>query len=231
MHYKKHVFTLFILLCISHIAAFAQAEFFPNGKRKAETTHTQDYAYVTKWYENGNKLLEGALRYEKRVGTWRFWNEDGSPQFTMYYDSLSTDRIKASTLGVIVRIMTYSAGSKLESIENFSDGLPFVNSTYFPNGQLSEIVHHEDGVPIGGMKWYQNGNISEMFCYQKVYNSVLVASTGKEILKLIPKRLVYKSWFDNGKVSLDGQIDNKNEPVGTWREYDKFGNVLLSIEH
>ena len=33
----------------------------------------------THWYPNGQKKAEGALKNGKRDGTWRLWNDDGSP--------------------------------------------------------------------------------------------------------------------------------------------------------
>jgi antitoxin component YwqK of YwqJK toxin-antitoxin module len=147
----------------------------------------------------------------------------------MYYDSLSTDLIKASAIGVIVRIVSYTIDGKLDRIENYSDGLPFVNSEYYANGQMREIIHYEDGAPSGGLCWYANGGINEMFAYKRLYKEQ--EDTDKKMVKLAPKRIVYKKWFENGKVAINGQVDAIGNKLGTWYEYDIHGNTLQSIEN
>jgi antitoxin component YwqK of YwqJK toxin-antitoxin module len=230
MHFKNIFFFLLVtLLGFSNLNATAQTEFWKNGNRKSETSHSEDYTYNTQWYENGTKLSEGAMRYEKRVGTWLFWHENGKQQFVMFYDSLATDQIKASAQGVIVRITTYTIDGKLERVENYSDGLPFVNSEYYANGQLKQLINHENGVPTGGIRWFENGSINEMFSYQKVYKTDNVA--GRETTKIDTEKLTYKEWFNNGKVALDGQVDKQGQRAGVWHQYDAYGNVLQTIEN
>jgi antitoxin component YwqK of YwqJK toxin-antitoxin module len=220
-----------VLMCMSDLSAQqnTQSDFYPNGNRKRTTIHAQEFEYITEWYEDGTKLLEGALRYDKRVGSWGFFYENGKPQYTMFYDSIATDQIKESTLGIIVRIKSFDENGKVLRVENFSEGLPFVNSEYYPNGQLRELVNYDKGEPVSGMNWYSNGGVKQMFVFKKDYTTNMVES--KETVRMKCERVIYKKWFESGRVELDGLVDMKGVKVGTWNEYDKFGNRVNSIDY
>jgi antitoxin component YwqK of YwqJK toxin-antitoxin module len=226
----KFLSTVALIVCFA-FSSFAQnhVEHWSNGNRKAETQFSQEFSYTTQWHENGTKLSEGTVRYEKRIGTWRFWHENGKQQFVMFYDSLATDLIKASAEGIIVRITTYDKNGVLERVENYSDALPFVYSDYYPNGQLRQIVNYEKGVPNNGIRWFENGSINEMFSFQKVYKTDNVA--GKDVTKVETEKLTYKEWYDSGKMLLDGQVNTKGQREGIWHQYDKYGNVIQTIEN
>jgi antitoxin component YwqK of YwqJK toxin-antitoxin module len=117
----------------------------------------------------------------------------------------------------------------LERVENYSDGLPFVNSEYYANGQLKQIINYDKGTAIGGIRWFENGSINEMFSFQKIYKTDKVA--GKEVTKVDTEKLTFKEWFDNGQVQLNGQVDTEGRRAGVWYQYDKYGNVLQTIEN
>jgi antitoxin component YwqK of YwqJK toxin-antitoxin module len=230
MFFKNIFFiALATIFCFSTTANAQVTEHWKNGNRKSETQYTEDYSFATQWYESGVKLSEGTMRYEKRVGTWRFWHENGKPHLVMFYDSLATDLIKTSSLGLIVRITTYSNTGQLERVENYSDGLPFVNSEYYANGQLKQIINYDKGTAISGIRWFENGSINEMFSFQKVYKTDQVA--GKEVTKVDTEKLTFKEWFDNGQMQLNGQVDTEGRRAGVWHQYDKYGNVIQTIEN
>ena len=54
---------------------------YENGQKKRESEFKENgekHAHWIHWYENGQKSEEGKWKDGKRIGSWSFWNEDGS---------------------------------------------------------------------------------------------------------------------------------------------------------
>ena len=94
-----------------------EVRFYENGEKsmEGEFLNGNKNGHWTTWFENGNKQSEGYFKDGFREGAGPVWNEDGSRLYEGYYKHNKADSIwtfyKAG--GEILKKVTYKDGKKI----------------------------------------------------------------------------------------------------------------------
>lgn len=227
---NKQVISLFILL-IYFSVVLAQ---------KNDTTGITVY-----YYADGKKSSEGIIRDGKPDGYWKTYYPSGIIKSEGNRVNFLLDSIWKfySEEGILVISYSYKEGKKnglkktydakkgiLISDENFIDDVKQGESvTYFPNGAIKSRANFIEGKEEGiGYEYNEEGIIQSIIEYK--YGFVRKIEKINRTDKNGWKQGVWKDFYDNGKVKLDGRyLDDKKD--GYFKEYDIKGSLLSTTKY
>ena len=152
---------------------------------------------------------------------WKFYSEEGKIAVSYAYKNGKKNGFKK----------TYDPKTGLlQSDENFVDDIKQGESfTYFPNGTIKSRAKFIEGKEEGiGYEYNDEGLIQSIIVYKYRFVSKIEKINRKD--KNGWKQGVWKDFYDNGKVKLDGRyLDDKKD--GYFKEYDKKGSLVSTSKY
>jgi antitoxin component YwqK of YwqJK toxin-antitoxin module len=196
---------LFVGLCLSAMAVFAQVE------------HKESR------YPNGNLRYEGDFKDGKPVGELRRYHENGQLSGIQTFDNEGNSTIVCYTgTGELLAEGSYKAhnrdglwkfygeGEYLFMVENYQDGLRIGESLIFSKeGKLLQRMNYKNGKLDGErIHYYPYGNIMAKYTY---VDGVLEGP--------------YTYFFETGHINEEGTY-LQGKANGIWRSYEEDGTFV-----
>jgi antitoxin component YwqK of YwqJK toxin-antitoxin module len=221
---------LFFIFLSTALTLLAQQEVDPNG-------------YNVFYYKNGEKSSEGYMKDGKPDGYWKTYFESGIIKSEGNRKNFELDSIWTfynDTGKVVLQInyllgkknglrITYHEDERVE--ENFVDDLKQGQTTYFyNNGKIRQVVFYVDGLEEGIAKEFSkaDGRVIKLIYYKKGFISDIENINRMDGSGL--KQGVWKYFYENGKVKLEGEYKNGVEH-GYFKEYTEDGNLVLTSKY
>ena len=229
VRYSIQVFFLFyFLVCSKNL--LAQEKLNPNG-------------YNIFYYEDNTKASEGHLKNGKPDGFWKTYYPNGSIKSQGNRKNFELDSLWSffDADGNISLEINYKMGQKHGNKRKFNKGKPvfkenYKNSIkqdsaiyYYDNGGIEKTVIYDEGKKQGrSFSYSKEGIVETVRDYESdfVINEEFVNRTNKRGLK----DGIWKSFYKNGKVVLEGRYIN-NKRNGFFREYSINGKLLNTYKY
>ncbi|MAZ25958.1 MAG: hypothetical protein CL868_02630 [Cytophagaceae bacterium] len=153
------------------------------------------------YYDNGGLKSEGKLKDGKKLGKWKFYDEQGNLSAVEEHDRKYPDNytiVKYFPNGNIRVQGTFLGGVQYNMWEwNYEDGSIKTRQEYI---QGPKTIRHE--------AYYENGNLMEK--------------------GTIADKKLYGDWSyynENGKLKENGRYDINGKKIGIWQTYHNDGNL------
>lgn len=141
-----------------------------------DSTESKDY--ITRYYDSGAKMSEGALYNNLETGDWTSWHENGQIKSTGYYTEGQKDSLW----------QWYDESGILSGTGMFKDGVE--NGTwmhYYPDGIVSDSGTYLDGLKEGLWEYYhENGGLKNAINYKadKMHGEKILVSAAGVVVKV-----------------------------------------------
>jgi antitoxin component YwqK of YwqJK toxin-antitoxin module len=134
--------------------------------------------YITRYYDSGTKMSEGALYNNLETGEWTSWHENGMIKSTGYFMEGQKDSLWQwhDESGSLTGSGMYAAG-----VENGTW------MHYYPDGIVSDSGSYLEGLKEGLWKYYhENGALKNAINYKadKMHGEKILLSATGEIVKV-----------------------------------------------
>lgn len=178
-----------------------------NGNRELEFTFrndTVDGPYKA-WYENGGIRQEGRYINGVARGLWNYYHWNGHIQSEGKFDSL----------GRYSGMWTY----------------------YYPDGNKYAVEDAYLGGSLNGTRteYYRNGRVSSEFDYvdNRLMKLVSYDTLGRELYSALAVNDVigYRSFYPDGTLQSEGQMDCSKNQKGLWKYYDPHGFLKKEFKY
>lgn len=140
---------------------------------------------------NGNIILEGQLRDGKRIGLWKYYNED-TLIITHYFDEIDAS---------LTNITRYRRDTtKLEYVKNYKNGQPYTQITFHASGDTLSTLRLIDSTQM-------------IYEYMEFYSNGAISKKGKKQLKDPRLKLKNVGYFKFNDIGLWEYFDEKNNLI------------------
>lgn len=224
---KLKVFIFFLFACLG---VYAQSDtsgltvfYYPDGKKSSEgiIRNGKPDGYWKTYYASGAIKSEGNRVNFLLDSTWKFYSEDGIVVVSYSYKEGKKNGIK--------KTFDPKTGALLTD-ENYVDDVKQGESiAYFPGGAVKSRTKFVEGKEEGiAYEYNEEGVIQSIITYRYGFTSKIERINRKD--KNGWKQGVWKDFYDDGKVKLEGRYtDDKKD--GYFKEYDKKGSLVSTTKY
>jgi len=225
---KPYLFVL-VLFVLSQrsVAQVEHVQFtYPNGKVSSEgqMVDGKPEGYWKNYYEDGTLKSEGNRKSQQLDSLWSFYSPEGKLTQRIAYAEGKKNGIKTTFAedGVIVKEEEFLNDSRFGTTK-----------LYYASGKLKESIPldtlgkgREQGT---GYEFdEEDGRIVAVVQYSNGYVSGRERINRKD--KFNQKQGVWKEFFPNGVVSLEGRYKN-DKKHGYFKTFDESGNLLETLKY
>lgn len=159
----------------------------------------------TYYYESGEKMSEGIMKYGKLEGAWTYWYESGKTQLTGFYLKDKEDSLW---------IYYDENGNK-------------THEGYFQNGMMNGIwTYYDENGSISYQGEYENDRINNKWTYW--YPN----KTKSQECNYLRDKLngSWKVWYEDGSLQEEGAF-KENMKVGNWKIWYPDGSINEELKY
>jgi antitoxin component YwqK of YwqJK toxin-antitoxin module len=215
----------------------------------------QSIGYWNYYYSNGIKKSEGAYNDKnQRQGVWKFYHQDGiikstenyingivEGQIETYYTngSIETRKNFAKNLLDGEQLVFYPTGVTEKTLEYKADIENGKEKHFHANGKINYEINVVNGKYEGDLAlYYMDGHIKQKAFfkegkrdgkYVQYYDIPENAINEEGTFEKGVVTGVYKTYYQNGKLSETGEYNKDGEKNGVWKNYTE-DNILTSEE-
>jgi antitoxin component YwqK of YwqJK toxin-antitoxin module len=215
----------------------------------------QSVGYWNYYYNNGIKKSEGGYNDKnQRQGIWKFYHKDGITKSTenymngavegqveTYYTNGSIETRKNFVKNLLEgeQLVFYPTGVMEKSLEYKADIENGKEKRFHTNGKINYEINVVNGKYEGDLtQYYMDGHIKQKASfkegkrndkYTQYYDDPENGISEEGSYENGVATGVYKTYYQNGKLSETGEFNKDGEKNGVWKNYTD-DNILISEE-
>lgn len=234
---------LWLMLSATPALAELQLLYYPDNSVKARfnTVATKKgevlrHGGFQRFYPSGLQNVQGKYRFNRRVGVWSWWNEEGILVRRVRYDGNFQELLFGSQFNSPETVFSNPAKRKIARGLLKHDKGHGEWRYWYDTGELKAKGRFVTGRPDGRwVMFYVDGQIKSVKEYQLgiLHGQFMQAfPSGQEKIKgrmeLGMKVGQWRYWYKNGQIKSDGHYLNDRED-GKWRFWAEDGELKATV--